>query len=1203
MRFLEGNNDGEFSLTKDFVGDNIPKYAILSHTWGEDIEEVTFEDLKNGTGKSKAGYKKIQFCGEQAGRDGIRYFWVDTCCINKSNNTELARAINSMFRWYRNANKCYVYLSDVLGSMSNINNSHQLPWELAFRASRWFTRGWTLQELLAPASVEFFSREGECLGDKKTLERQIHQITNIPITALRGTPLSQFNVEERLLWAETRQTTHGEDKAYSMLGIFDVYMPLIYGEGREHAFKRLRKEIQDSLIENGHLIDAQSRSCIQDLRIKDPREDKKRIEQTKGGLLEDSYRWIIDHVDFLRWRHDKQTRLLWIKGDPGKGKTMLLCGITNELRKSVGKSDLLAFFFCQATDSRINSATAVLRGLIYLLADQQPSLLTHIQKKYNHTGKQLFDGTNAWVALSEILTNILEDQILQNTYLVIDALDECVTGLPLLLDFIIRKLSVCSRVKLIVSSRNRPSIEEHLNTATQKARLCLELNEDSVFDAVNKYIRFKVDELVHLKKYKDETRDAIHDHLSSNAHGTFLWVALVCQDLKEVPKWKVLGRLKAFPPGLDSLYQQMMDQIHYSDDAELYKQIIAIMSTVFRPITLVELTSFVPALKDLSNDYESLGEIIRHCGSFLTLRGHTLYFTHQSAKDYLLGRACNKLFPLNIAEVNYVIFSRSHEIMSRTLRRNIYEIETPGFPIDSVKPPDPDPLNIIGYSCIYWVDHLCASQNTICLSNNSIVHIFLKEHFLHWIEALSLLKSVINGILAIHKLENFLISIKSPSLYKFVYDIKRFTRYYQSLIEKTPLQLYCSALVFAPERSIVRRQFERYIPPWIQRKPKMRVHWDAALQTLNGHTGSVNSVAFSPDSKQVASGSNDNTVRLWDAATGALRQTLKGYIGPVYSVAFSPDGKQLVSGSADKTVQLWDAATGAPRQTLEGHTSWVYSVAFSPDGKQVVSGSADKTVRLWDAATGAPRQTLKSHTGWVCSVAFSPDGKQVVSGSDDKTVRLWNAATGAPQQTLEGHTSWVYSVAFSPDGKQVVSGSADKTVQLWDAATGAPRQTLKGHTGPVYSVAFSPSGKQVVSGSADNIVRLWDVATGAPRQTLEGHTSWVRSVAFSPDGKQVVSGSADKTVRLWDAATGALRQTLKGYTNPVCSVAFSPDGKPLRTLRASDDWIVKGISNIFWLPRDYLPTCQATWNGIIVLGHFSGRISFFEFSQETNLII
>jgi hypothetical protein len=158
----------------------------------------------------------------------------------------------------------------------------------------------------------------------------------------------------------------------------------------------------------------------------------------KGGLLENSYHWILDHVDFLQWRRDEQTRLLWIKGDPGKGKTMLLCGITNELKKSIDRTDILAFFFCQATDSRINSATAVLRGLIYLLAVQQESLCTHIRKKYDHAGKQLFDGVNVWVALSEILINILEDARLQHIYLIIDALDECVVDLPLLLALIVK---------------------------------------------------------------------------------------------------------------------------------------------------------------------------------------------------------------------------------------------------------------------------------------------------------------------------------------------------------------------------------------------------------------------------------------------------------------------------------------------------------------------------------------------------------------------------------------------------------------------------------------------------------------------------------------------------------------------------------------------------------------------------------------------
>ncbi|CZR52934.1 related to calcium-independent phospholipase A2 [Phialocephala subalpina] len=241
MRLLEYNNDGEFGLA-EFFGDAIPRYAILSHRWG--AEEVTFKDLMNSTGKSKAGYGKIQFCGEQARRDDLQYFWVDTCCIDKSNSTELAEAINSMFRWYRDATRCYVYLSDVSRLPFDSADESNEPWESVFRKSRWFTRGWTLQELIAPASVEFFSKEGELLGNKASLERHICEITGIPVKALRGGSLPDFSVTERMSWAASRETTCKEDMAYSLLGIFDVNMPLIYGEGREKALKRLKEEIE-----------------------------------------------------------------------------------------------------------------------------------------------------------------------------------------------------------------------------------------------------------------------------------------------------------------------------------------------------------------------------------------------------------------------------------------------------------------------------------------------------------------------------------------------------------------------------------------------------------------------------------------------------------------------------------------------------------------------------------------------------------------------------------------------------------------------------------------------------------------------------------------------------------------------------------------------------------------------------------------------
>lgn len=245
MRLLKYDEDGALTLT-EFFG-SVPKYAILSHRW--EAEEVTLKDVIDGTSTSKAGYGKIQFCTERSRYDGLQYFWVDTCCIDKSNSTELAEAINSMFRWYQKATRCYVYLSDVSTRERNANDKFlEYTWESAFRASQWFTRGWTLQELLAPTSVEFFSREGQRLGDKGSLEVQIQEVTGIALSVLQGAPLSQFGIDERMSWAANRQTTREEDNAYCLLGMFGVHLPLIYGEGRVHAFKRLMKEIHSSPI-------------------------------------------------------------------------------------------------------------------------------------------------------------------------------------------------------------------------------------------------------------------------------------------------------------------------------------------------------------------------------------------------------------------------------------------------------------------------------------------------------------------------------------------------------------------------------------------------------------------------------------------------------------------------------------------------------------------------------------------------------------------------------------------------------------------------------------------------------------------------------------------------------------------------------------------------------------------------------------------
>ena len=762
MRLLLRSEIGEFSLTKDLAAaDPIPPYAILSHRWLADAEEPSFEDLTNRTGEEKLGYEKIRFCGEQARQDGLQYLWVDTCCINKANDAELSQAINSMFYWYRNATRCYVYLSDVLSPLFENNNAlNPRPWESDFRKSEWFTRGWTLQELLAPISVEFFSRERKRLSDKCSLTQLIYEITGIPKSALQGARLSQFSDRERFKWIERRKTRVEEDRAYSLLGIFDVHIPLRYGEGMGSAFKRLEEEI-DKL-----------NKCVQDLRLTDPRDDKKRIEDTKGGLLKDSYRWILENSDYQQWNRAQQSRLLWIKGDPGKGKTMLLCGIINELGKPKAETDLLSYFFCQTTDSRINNATAVLRGLIYMLIDQQPSLASHIRKKYDRAGKALFEDANAWVALSEIFTNILEDPSLNTTYLIIDALDECVTDLPKLVDFVVRKSARFPRVKWIVSSRNWPSIEKHLHTAMQNVTLCLELNEKSVSAAVATYIQFKVNWLAERNEYGNYVRDAVQRYLSLNANGTFLWVALVCQELADISEWDAEEILEAFPPGLDLLYKRMLDQICSSKHAKLCKSILAVVSVVRRPISLEELASFVDMPARSSGNYKVLAEIIGLCGSFLILRERIIFFVHQSAKDFLVEKAYNEIYPSGIEYVHHTIFSRSLQIMSKKLGRDVYGLGAPGFLIDQVKQPDPDPLSSARYSCVYWINHLLdcdvIRNATNDLQDGGSVDKFLRQSYLYWLEALSLYGSLSEGVVSIAKLEALLQVILDPAITLYV---------------------------------------------------------------------------------------------------------------------------------------------------------------------------------------------------------------------------------------------------------------------------------------------------------------------------------------------------------------------------------------------------------------------------------------------------
>lgn len=518
---------------------------------------------------------------------------------------------------------------------------------------------------------------------------------------------------------------------------------------------------------------------LQDLHITDPSYDKDRIEETKGGLLEDSYRWILENQEFKQWRDHEGSQILWIQGDPGKGKTMLLCGIINELK--IQKEAQLAYFFCQATDDRLSNSTSVLRGLISMLVKRQPSLLSHARKKYKEMDRAVFEGPNAWYAVSGILTDILQDGSLRKTYLIIDALDECLNGLPELLKFVVKK----SPVKWLVSSRNRPDIKERIEyasrTASHTKMLCLELNKDSVSAAVRTYIERKVSELKERKGYDEKTRKAVENHLSSNANHTFLWAALVCENLEGIDSSLTLSELDEFPPGLDEFYGEMMKRMCESKMANLYKRILAIIAVVYQPVTLQELSSLCEMPKGAANKPEFLRQIVSRCGSFLTVEKDVIYVVHQSAKDFLVDKRSNIIFPSGREDVHRDIFSRSIHVMNEGLYQNMYGILELGTSISQVKQRQPDPLAALRYPCIYWVDHLydCSSEPSThdneTFGREGIVDSFLRVKYLYWLEAISLCRSMSKGALSVFRLQE-LIKVISTKLFPKIQQMTNWNR-------------------------------------------------------------------------------------------------------------------------------------------------------------------------------------------------------------------------------------------------------------------------------------------------------------------------------------------------------------------------------------------------------------------------------------------
>ena len=527
-------------------------------------------------------------------------------------------------------------------------------------------------------------------------------------------------------------------------------------EGMETLLGGIGQILQDFMTQQKDMhMDDRDTHCLQDLRVVDPEDDMKKIVNNKDDLLDDAYKWILstrEYAAFTNWSDDESDlapcRLLWIQGHAGTGKTMLLIGIIRQLSSQpFVLAPNLSYFFCQGTDAALNSATATLRSLIWLLLVRQPYLISHLRKKYKDSGSALFTDGRAFYALSEAFQSMLKDPHLSPVYFAVDALDECdqtKPGLEELIQLISISLTLSDKVKWLVSSR--PWVGAHAKLKNWDAsRVIVELDAQNLERPVNAYIDHKLSTLKGKDGYDADTLAEVSNEIRQRARNTFLWVALVFSRLDSEDGGYAVEIIKEIPPGLSELYDHMMTRIDKGRmrDPEYCKNVLVAASLVYRPLSLSELAVLAGLPPKMTET------IVKKCDSFLTTKEKTVYLIHQSAKDYLDEHHKSRLQEGGVVQGHADIYRRSIDTISK-LQNNIYSLH-PGSKLGDITIPSPDPLEGLQYSCVYWVQHL--QKSNAKLSDYNQVYQFLQKHFLHWLEALGWMGKISEGIQAILSLE------------------------------------------------------------------------------------------------------------------------------------------------------------------------------------------------------------------------------------------------------------------------------------------------------------------------------------------------------------------------------------------------------------------------------------------------------------------
>ncbi|KAL4744400.1 hypothetical protein BDW72DRAFT_199629 [Aspergillus terricola var. indicus] len=875
------------------------------------------------------------------------------------------------------------------------------------------------------------------------------------------------------------------------------------------------------------------------------------LENTRVAVLDEIY----------KWANNRQGEpILWISGWAGSGKSTIARTVVRTLQEST-QFITANFFFASDEEDRASAqhfVSTIVSQLITGSVEIKNATRKVLEKDRDIVNKSLED---QWRRLLEPAVRGNDDEHGPQIILVVDALDECNERSDI--EIILQLLNeLCPRrLRFLVTSRPTLNPGRYIKASANYRCITLHvLDRETIDQDLSRFIRHQLG-----KVEKGWPAEQEVSALVQKAGGLFIWAANACRhiidgEIISHAKKRVKMILRPSESDTDPVKpDQMLGEIystvlHQSVPATLSEMesrnwfylvrrflgSVAILYAELPPASLYALVrseegSYRHSDNDVHAILKSFGAIL-HVPENSEDRATPLRLHHPLFRDFLFDgtRCSDPRFVVDKKVAHETILHECLHLLSRSLRRDICNVNDPGIRIQDVQSAymlSCIPLEV-QYACRYWVSHLEASGFQI--RDNDPIHTLMNVHVLHWLEVMSWMEKTHELLGALSALDRLSSNSQCPEFHGLIEDILRFTLSTRAVIEQAPLQIYISALAFAPNRSIVRQTFGHTALKWLSCLPEVQDCWGPLLQILNINWD-VNSFAYSDNAKLLASVSDQGTILLWDSLTGRHLRTLEGQLA--YRVCFSNDGNTLASVSAD-SVQLWDSTTGLRIWTLEDRRGYK-AIAFTEDGNGLIAITFASMIQYWDLEAMKCTRELQVPEKLRSSVALSKNARTMASWSV-ACVQIWDVNENGCTHKCTIHCAEEKNIiVLSDDGAMLASACSD--IQIFDTENGDPLVIIEDLHAVIHALAFSPSNEILAAGLGPSFaIHMWDLITGQCLQILGGHRQPVMALSFLGNDDNIVSGSLDRTVRLWNLEHGQTPEALQSG-GTICSLGLSDD--------------------------------------------------------------